>query len=514
MPSLHVSLTLESDLVLSQRSATIGGHSTLRYIPGAALLGAVASLPDGDGVLYDRLGADAFRCFHSGSVRFGCGWPVDGAGRPALPVPRSLHEEKRREAGSSKPALNLAVADRPRGVQLVQERAGFVGPGRARVSVETRYSMRTAVGRGGQAREGLLFGYEAIAAGQTFVARLDADEGEDLERLRSALVGRTIHLGRSRSAEFGRVRVEEVQAEPWPLASTADGRVVILFASDAAFRDDNGSPRLEPSPEDFGLSGWSIDWSRSFLRFRSWSPFHGVRRRPDTERQVVEAGSVLTLEPPAGDGVDGLEQARAATSRGVGEWREEGLGQVLVQPELLLGPSVELAEPDGPSDRPSAPLPADALGAWLVQRERERRLRDTAEEISSRLEEKLAWMTRGRHRIPPSQWSALQRCALRHLADRDGLLAALREQVGLTGGDRGRGGGKPRTTVGYGKDAARPDAGRGARVRRWSQRKEGQSLEKELLAACEGHSELLGPVLERLASQMAAKSRRDREEAR
>ena len=36
-------LTLESDLVLSARAATLGGHAGLDYIPGAALLGWAAS---------------------------------------------------------------------------------------------------------------------------------------------------------------------------------------------------------------------------------------------------------------------------------------------------------------------------------------------------------------------------------------------------------------------------------------------------------------------------------------
>lgn len=35
-------LTLIDELVLSERSATLGGHRGLDYIPGAALLGAAA----------------------------------------------------------------------------------------------------------------------------------------------------------------------------------------------------------------------------------------------------------------------------------------------------------------------------------------------------------------------------------------------------------------------------------------------------------------------------------------
>ena len=40
MNILHFRADLKADVIFSERSATTGGHTTLDYIPGAALLGA------------------------------------------------------------------------------------------------------------------------------------------------------------------------------------------------------------------------------------------------------------------------------------------------------------------------------------------------------------------------------------------------------------------------------------------------------------------------------------------
>src|SRR5262245_58408887 len=63
-------IRLVDDLILSEDAASAGSPRTLRYIPGAAMLGLAASQ------LYDSLGNDAFRVFHSGEVRFHNAYPA------------------------------------------------------------------------------------------------------------------------------------------------------------------------------------------------------------------------------------------------------------------------------------------------------------------------------------------------------------------------------------------------------------------------------------------------------
>jgi len=530
--SLHLALTLESDVVLSRRAATIGGHETLKSIPGAALLGAVACSRQGGRTLYDRLGDDAFRAFHSGEVRFGCGWPDDGTGRPAYSIPRSLHRLKRpaavRPGADPKEGtdlVNLAVGTRPTGVQLLQQRGGFVGPDGQLAHVATRYSMRTAVGDQGQASAGLLFGYEAISAGQRFLARIDADDAALLDRIGRELFGErdavTLAVGRSRSAEFGRVRAERFSFQPWPIGDGHDGRIVVLVVTDTALRDEEtGQPRLLPRGEDFGLPGWVVDDERTFLRTRAWSPFHGKRRRPDLERQVIEAGSVVVLARSGGS-VDtrDVDEAREATAAGVGDWREEGLGQVLVQPTLLATPAVRVKRAPG-IERPEVAIPADALGAWVRARADEQALRAEADARATALVRELGWTARGGKRIPASQWGELRRLAFRASArDREArppdLLAEVKDHVGEKKKAEAAPVGQPRQPGKmYGMDPAQPEAGRGPGALRWSAcKRSGRTAGAALVARLEDVPDhLRAPVLERLAARLAALTRTRREE--
>jgi len=88
MKRYQLILELHEDVVFSARSATLGGHRSLDYIPGAALYGVSASK------LYDSLGRYAFTVFHSGKVRFGNGYPLAPNGEVGFPVPFSWYSVK------------------------------------------------------------------------------------------------------------------------------------------------------------------------------------------------------------------------------------------------------------------------------------------------------------------------------------------------------------------------------------------------------------------------------------
>jgi len=219
--TLNLTLTLCDDLVASERPATEGGHESLDYIPGSMLLGATAAR------LYGGCKDDeAYRLFHSGALRFGDGVPLAG-GAPCWPMPLCWHELKGLPATGEDERLapdrmlNLQFEQFPRGEQAKQIRTGQVrGDGYRKVTSKA-LRMKTAIDpRTGRVAEAQLFGYEAIRAGQVFAARITADG-----RLPEALWKRVTELfagpaefllGRSRSAEYGRVRIEPAAGDPPP----------------------------------------------------------------------------------------------------------------------------------------------------------------------------------------------------------------------------------------------------------------------------------------------------------
>lgn len=430
MNGLQLILTLKDDCVFSERAATEGGHRGLDHVPGAAILGAVASRVYGSGRVG---GADAFTLFHSGRVHFGNGLPLADDGRPGLPVPLCWHYKKGDKPSRDNRLLPGKVFPlSPEHIdaeqQTEQMRSGYVTPGGEWLRPKRSLRLKTAIDPDkGSAEQGALFGYEGLNAGQRFAARItwDANLPEPLvDTLRRAIPA-TLLLGRSRSAEYGLVEIEQQDLpEPdAPTDSTPDWagtpdtgfqqRLVLWAVSDLAPVDEQGMPTLHPLPQWLGLPEGRLVTETSFIRARRYSPWNSHRRGPDLERQVISQGSVLVFD---------LEQKPSEAqclrlADGIGLYREAGLGQVLLDPALLAGPPGEdIATNQNPATSMSdEEIPQSDLIDWLCDRQREsrasddnaQRARELAKIYRSMLDSarKLKGLPRGTPIGPsPSQW--------------------------------------------------------------------------------------------------------------
>lgn len=443
MTSIHLRITLLTDASFQASSATVGPVETLSRVPGAALLGAAARR------LYTHVGTDAWDLFHSGRTRFGDGLPEDSGAPagPALPMPLSLHVPKgkrdRRTSGNeiylTSYILNFAqmsARDRPLAESL---REGYLGAQLQWILPARHVSMRTAIGEGGRAREGLLYQVSALPAGSVFLARIDLDDAiaHRSADLIQAFDGVELELGRSRSAELGRARADVVApvADALRAQGTLSGERVLLWAlSDLALRDPgSGSPSLTPWAPAFGLperASWRPE--DSFLRARSYSPYNSKRQANDLSRQVIAAGGVICFQVPGGLSATERAALLDRLSRGVGHHRAEGLGQLLADPSLLMAQRPVEAEDwaDAPlaerAPRRPAPPPGD-LARWLLDRGREDRGREQALSLSAQWSERL----KGMPRVSPAQWRRLGATARRA----GSLPTLLVDLFGLDGAD-------------------------------------------------------------------------------
>ncbi len=368
MKRIALDLELLEDAVFSARSATEGGHESLDRIPGATLLGAAAAR------LYDDLGDAAFTAFHSGRVRFGDGLPLSETGEVGYPVPRCWHHPKTLSPGVTGRLLarritNFLHADGLVGhaeAQPKQLRDGYATESGRWLKPRHDLRIKTAIEAStGRAAEGQLFGYDALHRGQRFRAFLEADEAVEadlLERIAEALTGEVL-LGRSRSAEYGRTRITRTEAELPRSGDPAGDRLTLWLLADLALVDAYGQPTLQPEPGHFGVDDGEVLWDRTFLRARRYSPWNAKRGGHDRERLVLEAGGVITLKAPKGYDREGLI---ARLGRGVGLYREAGLGRLWPDPPLLAGRQPEFAParaaPRAPAPPPS---PSHPLIAWL-----------------------------------------------------------------------------------------------------------------------------------------------------
>jgi len=390
----HFIVTLQDEVIISRHAATLGGQGSLDYLPGAVFMGIAA------GKLYRTFGANkAYTAFHSGKVRFGNALLLSPAGVPAYPVPLSWYslskeyEQALNDLAPLDPAQisNKLFSDEGR----KQLSRGYVTLDKTYLKPDTELRMKTAINpKTGRAADQQLFGYAALPAGLRFHFTLaaDADAQDLLPAIADSLVG-TRRIGRSRSAEYGRVVIEEVVIEEKgdapaykPDSAFQADTCAILLLSDTALLDNNGQPTLTPSPEHFGLSssdGSQFDLPRSFIRSRRYAPFNAHYRKREQERLVLRMGSVLTFK--VADGFDAAEHAEKLAG-GVGLFRQAGLGQVWVNPPLLVGEQPSFFEQAPVSYPPKQLVKEKAekppLIAWLEASQAQHTAAQEAERIA------------------------------------------------------------------------------------------------------------------------------------
>jgi hypothetical protein len=438
--TLDLTLTLLDDVVLSQRPATEGGHESLDFIPGAALLGAVAAR------LYRQCSPDdAYLLFHSGALRFGDGVPLAG-GYACWPMPLCWHHAKGMDAVGEDERLvedliasPKALQDKDPNVQPKQLREGFVRADGLLLRQSKSLRMKTAIDpETGRIKESQLFGYESIAAGQCFGTSVAADSRvpDSLWAQVAALFQEPmeLHIGRSRSAEYGRVLAERGTAARPPALGGASNRLTLWCLSDLLLLDDSGQPTLDPRPSHFGLTRGRLDPDGTFLRFRRYAPWNAHRQAYDVQRQVIRRGSVIAftgIDPPLTDA------ERRAIESGVGLHREQGLGRVCIDPKLLATPHPRFDPPIKGAEAPPADPepPDDPLIRWLERQQSSSASRREAEVQAKQLKKALREayrLARTFAGVPPhvpvgpspAQWGSVYEAA-RRAASREQLFATL-----------------------------------------------------------------------------------------
>lgn len=514
MSGLHragLRIDLRAPTIFSAAAATTGGHASLDAVPGAALLGLAAAWQE---AWQEGLPEPVWTVLRSGGVRFGPGYPIDGQGRVLLPVPRALHKSKASTDGrrsDERILYNLSSGTTPSGLQLSQVRDGFLAEGENGLEAtrpRKTFVMKTAVDpESGTAMDAMLFGYEALAAGQSFYAEIEADadalDGAAFEALVGTLASReglSHRMGRSRAAEFGAVTIRRVPERPAIPVRSLGERLVIWALSDIALVDANGQPAVDPATIELPELSYRPDIS--FVGTRRYAPYVGRWRMSDMERHVISAGSVLVF---TGKGAERAGERLQA--HGLGIERAAGLGRVWVNP-LGLDTQILTALPDwhrlpvAPSKSlRSAPV-GNALFAWLDARTRTRGSRDKSDQaVAAAVETALAAYRSaeaysgqrpdGFAGPSKSQWNQVAGMA-RDARDPDALDQVLFGVKGIVSGQRDRLG-QVRTDPAWGWPVA-PDRDHATTLRELVAdfRNDGVDVARTLAAVAQGVASALG----------------------
>ncbi len=398
---------LLSGAVVTADSATAGGHRGLDFLPGSVFLGAAAAQAQREGVFQAGF-------FLSGEVRFLDALPDVGS-NPSFPIPLSFHRGKGADWEGKTPC-NLVYEEPPEGVQVQQWRSGYMSEDGQVLQVVLDHRMKTAVDRE-QRRSavGQLFGYQSIPSGTVLRMRVQVEKAENLARVSGWFDGHTIRVGRSRSAEYGTARLTALSSGPESQPGNGGERLVLYLVSDLALLRD-GMPSLLPEAKDFGIpENAGFDSGNSFLRARRYSPWNSFFNCRMGERLVLCRGGVIAFQLPKGTACDRAALQKRLAS-GVGLNREEGLGQLLVDPPWLLKPPVltryQAKEP------PAQGMPKTLLTDYLKRKHQRRQT--SFEAFKTGLEwaqewGRLAKRVRDEHGKAPgkSQWAGVREIAVR-----------------------------------------------------------------------------------------------------
>ncbi len=328
MKELQFKCTLLSDVILNQKAATEGANATLDFIPGNTFLGLVAKH-------YDDFGDKALEVFHSREVRFGDAHPVCSckSNMRTLHVPALFFHPKLKSASEECYVHHLYDKSKDEShLQLKQCRDGFYafveGQGQGQ-GVEKSFALKSAYDRERRrAKDECMFGYESLDAGQEFLFSVEVDDESLADSICQYLVGEH-HVGRSKTAQYGLVKIEEVEFNDVE-SRDSDGKenVTVYADSRLIFFDENCEPTFQPTPKQLGIEDEKacIEWSKSQVRPFQYAPWNGKRAARDADRCGIEKGSVFVVS---------ISKKQTFKSQYVGSYCNEGFGKVIYNPDFL-----------------------------------------------------------------------------------------------------------------------------------------------------------------------------------
>lgn len=344
---LNFEITLVDHCIVSENNSTVGAHRSVDYLPGALFLGTAAK------ALYNKDDIDSWDLFHSGHVRFNDALPSLNS-QTLKPVPLALHhykgeshfnnENKQRYLRDDLFNPNLLTPEPGR--QPKQLRGGYVGEDGLFLSPKRTATMKTAIDpSNGIAADQQLYGYQAIAKGQRYHLEVHCDahiSQQQQEQISKALSG-THYLGRSRTAQFGKVTIQPQKTSELPQQAPETTAITLWLLSDLALVDKTGQTCLHP---DSALEGtfpahWTWNGEKSFIRTRRYSPYNGKRQCHDMERVVLSRGSVLHFDSEQNLTAEELHKI----NQGMGLYREFGLGRVCINHSFTTKPNFAPTQP-------------------------------------------------------------------------------------------------------------------------------------------------------------------------
>lgn len=218
----------------------------------------------------------------------------------------------------------------------------------------------------GTVKKGMIFNYESIDEHQTFEGNIIGDENELNALLDYFKEEPIVHIGRSRNAQYGRVRFEIISKKPEEFTSEIDGLtsgngdVSLTLLSNTILYNQHGYPAAEVKVLEKTLQenlGDGVTVKKAFIRTDEVENFVSVWRLRRPAEVCFSAGSCFLL--------NGIMESRRQIllemqKNGIGERRGEGFGRIVFgwqskdKKPLKMNPLEKIRVPE-----PTIPIPEE-----------------------------------------------------------------------------------------------------------------------------------------------------------
>jgi CRISPR-associated protein Csx10 len=376
MNRLGYKITLLAPVIISNAEADENMTATSHSIPGSVLLGTFAArYLEKKPMQNGHMDPNFYTWFLREGLCFGPAFPWiqdDDQSRSLYPLPFSLRKSKEPDNNTIYDVLSIDDND------LDSNTSSFKGYGETdglallKWEIETKLQAHHERERStGIVKKGVFFFYEALQPGQEFCGEIRGETRDLEEFYRFFGSGFEARMGKSKNAEYGRVRIELEQPELWSKKEIQGNSVTITFISPCILWNDYGY--AEPSRERLQayLQGFlgtkTLNISKAYLGDTTVENYLAVWRMKRPAEKALAAGSTCKLE--IGDFNDTVKERLSVLAyTGLGERRKEGFGQLRINWLTRDDGIYELKDMKKPYDTgsiiPSVPFPETARGIF------------------------------------------------------------------------------------------------------------------------------------------------------
>ncbi len=367
MHSFTAYFTAEEALIISDGTSEGMKHTSLAYIPGSMLLGALATLwrEKHHGQADEH--TEFQELFLQEKTLWGHAVPICD-NRPCVPVPHSWQYVKNKgrlpifatELSHTPCIFNLLRAPDP--TLPTQENTTHYDKKALALwkkETEQEHSKRKNVPEGfvdthsfcaphvqhqrhthvamdtlkRSAADGQLFAYQAIQRGTQLCSRIFCTPEQEKALCNLLTQGLIFYVGHARSAGYGAVRLTALEKHEDTQALPITTGEHVLFLTSDYFPKQSWKAPLQGLYEEIATHLHGTTWlsAKSFCKDTRLESFNGLWKLPRATRFGIRAGSVLTFTCPQNGTLPPF----------LGAWSQEGYGRFLLNPPLLQNLHIE-----------------------------------------------------------------------------------------------------------------------------------------------------------------------------